>query len=130
MDVLGYAARFSPAALLYQTYVNNKRTILSDVTGKTERDNEKAQYQNQIDYEQYLRSGYERQLEDWYRNIGIPQGLTIRYPELSYAGQIYRSGKNIANSGLGYSSADARYSRSFYGAAGLYGVASKLSRRL
>ena len=125
-DFWDYASKFSPAALLYNTYVNNRRTLLSDVTGKTERDNSQQIQRNQIDYNEYLRQANERALADWHRHV---PNREIKYPEFSYAGQIYAASKNIANSGLTYDSASANYNRNVaYRYAGLYGISSKFAR--
>ena len=39
----------------------------------------------QREFYAYQKQGYERQLEDWHRNV---PGRQIRYPELSYPGRI------------------------------------------
>lgn len=87
-------------------------------------------YKEQIGYEQYLQGGNRRALDDWYKNVGS-QGRTIKYPELSYAGQIARSNTAIARNQFDYANAGASYLSNFpYRSAGLYGIAGKLSRSL
>lgn len=51
----------------------------------------------QRDLYRYQRSGYERQLNDWNKNVGS-QGRNIRYPELSYQGAINRLSTDIDTS--------------------------------
>lgn len=89
-----------------------------------------AEYRNSIDYYQYLKSGYDRQLRDWKKNVGS-QGRTIRYPELSYAGSSYGASKNISNNYLGIDATYANYTASApYRAGGLYTLFSRTSRYL
>lgn len=98
------------------------------ISGKTQRDNTQASLQAQIDYEQYLKAGNERALRDWHKNV---PGRTIKYPELSYAGQIRRADTSIARAGFDYNTADANYYGNLpYRAAGLYGIFGRLSRSL
>lgn len=109
-------------------YRNAWRQLSDMVTGKTQRDNTQASLQAQIDYEQYLRAGNERALADWHKNVPNRQ---IRYPELSYPGQIYRANTSIARAGFDYSTADANYYGNLpYRVAGLYGIAGRISRTL
>lgn len=92
--------------------------------------NQQDSYKTQIDYEQYLKAGNERALNDWNKNVGS-KGRTIRYPELSYAGQIARADTSIARNEFDYANAGAGYLSNLpYRYAGLYGIASKLSRTL
>lgn len=84
----------------------------------------------QIAYDEYLRRGNERAYNDWQKNVGS-KGRTIRYPELSYPGAIYRSDTGIARSNYSSDSAYASNYRSFvYGTAGLYGIAGRAARTL
>lgn len=89
----------------------------------------------QIDYNEYLKAGFNRQLSDWKRNVGS-KGVsgyrpTIRYPELTYPGQIYRTDTATARAMYDYDIAGSNvYGRSLYGSAGLYGVGSRVSRWL
>lgn len=46
---------------------------------------------------QYTKRGYQRQLADWNKNVGS-QGRSIRYPELSYEGNAFRSDLNSIQS--------------------------------
>lgn len=97
-------------------------------TGRTQMKNTQASIQAQIDYEQYLKAGNERALRDWHKNV---PGRYIKYPEFSYAGQIYRADTSIASAGFNYDNAFANYVGSFpYKSAGLYGIGSRLSRSL
>ena len=52
---------------------------------------------NQRKFYNYQRQGYDRQLKDWNRNVGV-QGRQIRYPELSYQGKIRGLETGIENS--------------------------------
>lgn len=54
----------------------------------------------QRDFYNYQRSGYDRQLKDWNRNVGS-QHRRIRYPELSYEGRIRGTDRSIESSYLG-----------------------------
>lgn len=102
--------------------------MLSDATGYTQFRNAQASTQTQIDYENYLRAGNERALRDWHKNVPNRQ---IRYPELSYPGQIYRSDTSIARNMYDYSTAGANYTGNLiFRLGGLYGVANRLSRSL
>lgn len=96
------------------------------VTGKTQYDNTIASNQAQIDYNEYLRVGNERALADWKR--GFP-GKEIRYPELSYPGAIYRTNTGTARTMFDSDSATANYYGNLgFRLAGLYGIASRVSR--
>lgn len=98
------------------------------LSGKTQRENTQASLQAQIDYETYLKVGNQRALSDWHKNV---PGRTIKYPELSYAGQIRRADTSIARAGLDYSTADANYyGNLLYRGAGLYGIGSRVTRTL
>lgn len=103
---------------------------VQNMFGYTQMRNVEKSTTAQIDYEQYLKGGNERALADWYKNVGS-QGRTIKYPEFSYAGQIYRGDTAIARAGFDYSNAAANYYGNLpYRTAGLYGIAGKLSRTL
>lgn len=102
----------------------------SMISGRKQMQNTQQSLSAQIDYEQYLKRGNERALADWNKNVGS-QGRTIRYPELSYAGQIRRSNTSIARASLDYDTASANYWGNLpYRTAGLYGIGSRLSRSL
>lgn len=102
----------------------------SMISGRKQMQNTQQSLSAQIDYEQYLKRGNERALADWNKNVGS-QGRTIRYPELSYAGQIRRSDTSIARASFDYDTASANYWGNLpYRTAGLYGIGSRLSRSL
>lgn len=88
----------------------------------------------QRSYNQYLKKGYERQLNDYNKNVG----RQIRYPELSYAGRIRAMDTGISQSYIADSSATNSAVRSLGVAAGsaiggrsrsLYGRSSGRSSR-
>lgn len=96
--------------------------------GYTQMKNTQDSLNAQIAYEQYLKQGNERALADWHKNVPNRQ---IRYPELSYAGQIRRADTSITRAMLDYSTADANYYGNLpYRTVGLYGIGSRLSRYL
>lgn len=98
------------------------------LTGRTQMRNTQKALTAQMNYDQYLAKGNERALADWHKNV---PGREIVYPEFSYAGQIYRANTSIARAGLDYDTAGANYVGNLpYRAGGLYGVASRSSRRL
>lgn len=122
---------FNPYAFRawYLTHMYPDQVIRS-LLGIRQTENAKASAQTQISYEDYLKAGNQRALDDWQKNVG-KYGKTIRYPEFSYPGQIYRSDTAIARNMLDYDTADANfYGRSLYGSVGLYGVGSRLTRWL
>lgn len=95
-------------------------------TGNQYRMTQRMSTNAQIGYEQYLRQGNERALADFRKNVPNRQ---IRYPELSYSGQIARSNTAIMRNSMDYAGADANYwSNLPYRGAGLYRTASPLSR--
>lgn len=49
----------------------------------------------QREFYNYQKKGYERQLEDWHKNV---PGREIRYPELSYPGRIRAADTGISQS--------------------------------
>ena len=115
---------------LFWRAVKQGYTNIPSIFGLTQKQNTQASLQSQIDYEQYLKEGNRRALADWNRLVGS-KGRTIRYPEFSYAGQIRRADTSISRAGFDYSTADANYWGNLpYRAAGLYGIASRLSRTL
>lgn len=102
--------------------------MLKDFFGYTQYENTQNSLSAQMDYEQYLKAGNERALRDWHKNL---PGREIKYPEFSYAGQIYRSNTSIARAGFDYDTASANYYGNLpYRSAGLYGIVGKLSRSL
>lgn len=101
--------------------------VASSLLGFRQTSNEQASNQAQISYEEYLKGGNRRAIADYYRNVSRP----MRYPELSYPGQVYRSDTAIARNLFDYDTAGANlYGRSLYGTAGLYGISSRASRFL
>lgn len=104
--------------------------IASDITGYTKYQNTKAANDKQISYNDYMSGGNLRAYQDWMKNVGS-QGRTIRYPELSYPGAIAGYNTGSARAMYNSDSAFASFAGSFpYRAGGLYGVSSRLSRRL
>lgn len=98
------------------------------VLGYTQYKNNQASEKAEIEYNEYLRKGYERQLQDFYKN---EPGHTLRYPELSFPGQINRTNTIIARTGFSYDNAYANYIGGLAGrASGLYGISGKLYRSL
>lgn len=109
-------------------YNNHYYKFGSMLSGRTQMQNTQNSLQSQIAYEQYLKEGNRRALADWHKNV---PGRTIRYPELSYAGQIHRADTSIARAGFDYNTASANYYGNLpYRAAGLYGIFSRASRSL
>lgn len=103
-------------------------TRVKDFWGYNQKEYNKEQTANTIALNEYLRGGYERQLRDWHRNVPNRQ---IKYPELSYAGQIYSLNTGNANASLGYDITASNYNSNLYGRAfGLYGIGGKFSRYL
>lgn len=101
--------------------------VLGSLLGFRQTSNEQASNRAQISYEEYLKGGNRRAIADYHRNVPRP----MRYPELSYPGQVYRSDTAIARNLFDYDTAGANlYGRSLYGTAGLYGVGSRASRFL
>lgn len=102
--------------------------LLKDLSGYTQYKNTQKSVQAQISYNDYIKRGNERAFQQWQKNVGS-KGLTIKNPELSYPGAIYR-----ADTGSARAMYDADNSRAnFYGnvpyrAAGLYGIVSRVSR--
>lgn len=119
-------------------YVSMKNPLVKfwyDMTGYSQARNTELSTKKQISYNDYIKGGNARALADWNRHVGS-KGLpgyhpTIRYPELSYAGAIYRADTGSYRAGL---DADTAYSNYYgnlpYRSAGLYGVASRVSRWL
>lgn len=98
------------------------------ITGYTQMRNTQKSLSAQMNYDQYLAEGNKRALADWSRNV---PGRTIKYPEFSYAGQIMRANTSLARAGLDYSTSSANYYGNLpYRAGGLYGIGSRMSRRL
>lgn len=98
------------------------------ITGRTQMRNTQKALTAQMKYDQYLAEGNKRALADWYKNV---PGRTIKYPEFSYAGQIYRANTSLARAGLDYDTAYANYYGNLpYRGSGLYGIGSRVSRRL
>lgn len=89
-----------------------------------------ASQNTQISYDEYMRRGNERALEDWNRLYGS-KGLTIRYPELSYPGAItgYNAGISRAYISNDIAGSDMVGSLPYRGA-GLYGIAGRAFRTL
>lgn len=104
------------------------RRVEDVLTGRAQMRNTQRSLNAQIAYEQYLKKGNERALSDWHRNV---PGRSIKYPEFSYSGQIRRADTSITRAGFDYGTAGANYYGNLaYRIAGLYGVSSRVSRRL
>ena len=113
----------------WQNFYNSYLKPLSEnMLGYTQMKNTQASLQKQIEYEEYIKRGNERALADWHRNV---PNRRIAYPEFSYPGQIARANTSIARAGLDYDTASANYTGNFlYRSAGLYGIGTRLFRRL
>lgn len=113
---------------LYWRAVKTSYEHIPAMFGYTQAQNTKDSLSAQIDYDQYIKRGNQRALADWQRNV---PNRSIKYPELSYEGQIRRANTSITRAGLDYSTADANfYGNLPYRAMGLYGISSKLYRNL
>lgn len=100
------------------------------MSGNNYRHLQQESYNTQIAYEEYLRNANQRALDGWNRTYG-KKGLTIKYPEFSYAGQIRRSDTAIARNLIDYSIADTNYYSNLpYRVAGLYGISGGFARSL
>lgn len=111
-------------------YKNPINSYVYDLFGYTQKRNAQRSVQTQIDYNDYLKGAYERQYRDWQRNVGS-KGRTIKYPELSYPGQMYRTDTSSARAMYDYANAEANYRGNFlFRGAGLYGVLGRVSRTL
>lgn len=76
------------------------------VTGRRAYENTQKSNQVEIDYLQYQKQAYERQLADWHRNV---PNREIAYPELSYPGAIRGINTGVTRLGYGTDSAYANY---------------------
>lgn len=109
-------------------YIKKGWNNIPNLIGYNQMKNTQQSLSAQIDYDQYIKRGNERALADWKKNV---PNRTIRYPELSYEGQIRRADTSIARANFDYATADANYYGNLpYRAAGLYGIGSKLYRSL
>lgn len=104
--------------------------LLGSPFGYTQMRNTQDSVKTQIAYNDYIRKGNERALQDWNRNVGS-QYRIIQYPELSYAGAMYRADTGSARAMYDYSNAGANFVGNLaYRGAGLYGIGSRISRWL
>lgn len=124
--------RQGPFPLLYNGKNNYSRQVnavwdwIDSATGKKQLDYIQQSNQAQIDFNEYLRKGNERALADWHKNV---PNREIKYPELSYAGAIYRADTGSARSMYDSDIASANYSGNLaFRLAGLYGIGSRLAR--
>lgn len=102
----------------------------ADMLGWTQRNRQQESNTVQIGYEQYLKNANQRALDGWNRTYGR-KGLTIKYPEFSYEGQIRRADTAITRNLIDYANADTNYwSNLPYRAVGLYNVPGGFSRYL
>lgn len=104
------------------------------MTGRNAYNSQKESYEAEIKYQEYLKQAYDRQLRDWQKNV---PNRKIAYPELSFAGQMYRADTAIARSNYGIDTAHANYvghmantAMGYARGAGLYKVSGSPSRRL
>lgn len=98
-------------------------------TGYTQYKNTQASIQEQIRYNDYIRDANARAQADWYKNVGGRR--TIAYPELSYAGAMYRADTASARAMYDSDNAFANFAGNFpYRTAGLYGAGVRISRWL
>lgn len=110
---------------LYKNYIE---PFARDLLGYTQMKNTQASTTAQMDYEQYLKAGNERALADWHKNV---PNREIKYPEFSYPGQIYRADTALTRAGLDYDTSRANYTGNLlYRSAGLYGIGTRLFRRM
>lgn len=111
-------------------YDNPIAYVFGSMFGYNQYKSTEASTKAQISYNDYIKRGNARALEDWNKNLG-KYGLTIKYPELSYAGRMYQADTGSYRAGLDSYTASANYYGNIpYRAAGLYGVGSRLSRWL
>lgn len=114
----------------YSRFINSLASYGRDLLGYNQWQNSKKSYETQIAYEQYIKAANQRALDNWNRTYGS-KGLTIKYPEFSFAGQIARADTAIARNMLDYASADSNYYGNLpYRTSGLYGIGSRLFRTL
>lgn len=122
---------YGRSGLLYSEPARAAGSYLGEMfSGKRSYQNTVDSNQAQIAYDEYIRQGNVRAYDDWQRNVGS-KGRTIRYPELSYPGQIYKADTAVARSLYNSDSAYANYYGNVpFRAAGLYGVFGKPSHYL
>lgn len=112
------------------TYKNPLAWLFGDITGYNQMKSTQASIQAQIDYNNYMKAQNEKALSDWRLYVGS-QGRTIKYPGLSYPGQIYKFDTATSRAGYDYLNASSNYYGNLpYRTAGLYGIASRFSRWL
>lgn len=114
-------------------YDNPIAYVFGSMFGYNQYKSTEASTNAQIAYNDYIRRGNERALADWNKNVGS-KGLsgshpTIKYPELSFAGQMRKADTGSYRAGLDAYTASANYYGNIpYRAAGLYGIGSRVSR--
>lgn len=119
---------FRNAYTMYSRNWNNAKQFFGDVTGYNQYKQTEASNNAQIAYDEYIKAANHRALADWQRNV---PNRKIAYPELSYAGAIYRADTGIARSMYSNDSALSNFAGNLaYRGAGLYHVASGMSRRM
>lgn len=117
-----------PSGSLGWYYIKKGWNNIPNMFGYTQAENTKQSLSAQMDYDQYIRKGNERALADWHKNV---PNRSIKYPELSYEGQIRRADTSITRANLDYATSDANYYGNLpYRAIGLYGVGSRVYRNL
>lgn len=111
-----------------QSFYNAINDYGGKLLGHDQMKNTQQSLSAQIDYDQYIKRGNERALADWKKNV---PNRSIKYPELSYEGQIRRADTSITRANLDYATADANYYGNLpYRAVGLYGIGSRVFRTL
>lgn len=109
-------------------YDNPIAYIFGSMFGYNQYKSTEASTNAQIDYNEYLAGGNKHALDDWHKNV---PNREIKYPELSYAGQMYKAYTGAYRAGLDSYTASANYYGNLpYRFAGLYGVGSRISRWL
>lgn len=134
--IADYLNRYVPASYVARgDWVGALKTMtplqfIEDLSGYSQYKNTQNSTQTQIDYNNYLKGGNARALVDWQKNVGS-QGRTIKYPELSYAGQMYRADTASTRAMFDADTAGSNFFGNLpYRAGGLYGISSRLSRSL
>lgn len=114
--LLGYSDPYLDAADLFNGWRKYHDTVKSN--------------QVQINYNEYMKAGNQRALNDWQKLYGS-KGLSIKYPEFSYAGSIAGYDAGISRSYIANDIAGSNLVGGLpYKGAGLYGVAGRAVRRL
>lgn len=109
-------------------YRDAARYVSDMVTGRRQKENTQQSVAYQISYNDYLVRSNARAYRDWQKNVGR-YGRKIKYPGLSYPGQIYKANTATARAMLDADTASANYYGNLpFRLAGVYGITSRLSR--